>query len=115
MPDDARFGRDRDHLRTCAFLGVVKECNGVFWWWFGKDSKWYYSASQNLDAWRDLSAVVQELAAIRSVIVAEGDTATGEDGNGIAWWRKTLPDGGTTTIRVDVGRHVVDVCEQAAK
>ena len=115
LPAEAKFGRDRDHLRACAFLGVVKGCNGVFWWWFGKGSTWYYSASQCPAAWRDLSAVVKEIAALRPVIAAEGDTATGEDGNGVAWWRKTLPDGRVTTIRVDVNRHTVDVCGRGAK
>ena len=30
----------------------MKGCNGLFWWWFAKDSTWYYSASQCPDAWQ---------------------------------------------------------------
>ena len=113
-PDPNAFGRDYANLRTCAFLSVVRGCNGVFWWWFAKDGTYYYSAAQSPKAWADLSRVVGELRALRPAIAADGEEETGEDGNGVAWWRKTFPDGRTTTVRVDVNRRTVDVCEQSA-
>ena len=86
---NVKFGRDRDHLRACAFLGIVKGCNGLFWWWFAKDSTWYYSASQCPDAWRDLSAVVHEVAALRSAVASAESVVTGECGTPdarVLWW-----------------------------
>ena len=109
LPDGAVFGRDLDHLRACAFLGVVKGCNGIFWWWFAKDSKWYYSAAQCPAAWRDLSQVVHEIAELRPIIVSDGPVATGECGAPAArvlWWSKDI-HGRRTTIVVNTSDRPV--------
>ena len=60
-PDPAKFSRSKDDMRACALLGVSKECNGVMWWWFGRNSREFYSAAQCPRAWEDLKAVVAEL------------------------------------------------------
>lgn len=94
-PDPSTFARDRDHLRACAFLGVVKECNGVVWWWFGRNSREFYSASQCPKAWDDLKAVVAELRSFRRIVEADGPVETGTARNGkarVEWWKKTDGD-----------------------
>ena len=111
LQPDAVFGRDRDYLRACAFLGVAKRCNGLFWWWFGKNSKWYYSVSQCPAAWRDLSAVVQELAALRVVIASADSAVAGECGAPdarVLWWSRSV-DGGRIVIMVNTSDKTVSV------
>ncbi len=105
-PDTAKFGRDYDHLRACAFLSVAMECNGAFWWWFARDSKLAYSASQCPPAWANLVKVVKELGALRPLITAPGRVETGREVDGdskVLWWRKTLKGGGSVFIAVNTG------------
>ena len=67
----------------------MKGRNGLFWWWFAKDSKWYYSASQCPGAWHDLSAVVHEVAALRSAVASAESVVTGACGAPdarVLWW-----------------------------
>ena len=95
-PDPSQFARDYDHLRACAFLGLAKECNGDCWWWFGRDSESFYSASQCPPAWSNMTAIVQELRVMRRYAHASGTVSTGtatSGSNKVAWWYKTLGDG----------------------
>jgi hypothetical protein len=111
LPPNIKFGRDHDHLRACAFLGIVKGCNGLFWWWFAKDSKWYYSASQCPDAWRDLSAVVHEVAALRSAVASAESVVTGECGTPdarVLWWSGVV-GGKRSIIMVNTSDRPVSV------
>ena len=104
-PDPAKFARDYDFLRACAFLGIVKECNGVWWWWFARDSKDYYSAAQCPAAWANLVKVVKELGALRPLVTAPGAVTTGTAVDGaskVEWWRKTV-DGKDILIAVNTG------------
>lgn len=110
-PDPAKFARDYDHLRACAFLALPLECNGVFWWWFARDDKSFYSASQVPKAWADLSNIVKELAALRPVIDAEGPCRVGEAKDGVKrvlWWSKTV-EGKTTFIAVNTANEPASV------
>lgn len=110
-PDPDKFSRDRDHLRACAFVGVVKECNGVGWWWFGRHSREFYSAAQNPKAWDDLKAVIGELRALRGVVEADGPVATGtaKDGKArVEWWSKRVGDK-MWFIAVNTADHAVSV------
>ena len=94
-PDTSLFDRDLDHLRACAFLSVVKQCNGVFWWWFARDTHETYPASQSPKGWADLVQVVRELRNIRPFVVADGAVMTGTAMAGkdcIQWWRKVIGD-----------------------
>jgi len=109
--DPAKFARDYDHLRACAFLGIVKECNGVWWWWFARDTKDYYTAAQVPAAWADLVKVVKEIGALRPLVNADGPVVVGTaacaDGGKVEWWLKTTPDGKRTLIAVNTAAHAV--------
>lgn len=110
-PDPAKFDRDLDHLRACAFLGIVKECNGVFWWWFARDTRENYPASQSPKAWSDLLTVVEELGSVRRFVEAEGPVLTGKVMSGkdcVEWWHKVV-DGRTLFIAVNTAAHPVSV------
>lgn len=111
VPDPAKFARDYDHLRACAFLALPLECNGVFWWWFARDDMSFYSASQVPKAWADLASIAHELAALRPVIDAEGPCRIGEAKDGtkrVLWWAKTV-DGRTTFIAVNTANESATV------
>lgn len=107
-----KFYRDYDHLRAAAFLGVVKGCNGVWWWWFARDRKTkFYSASKSPDACADLVKVVRELAALRDFVTAEGTVVAGTASSGkdnVEWWRKDV-DGRKLFIAVNTADHPVSV------
>ena len=108
-PND--FALDYDHMRACAFLGVVKNCNGLWWWWFAKDGSYYYSAAQSPKAWADLTKVVQELRTLRPLFNADGEVKSGEAVAGqdtVAWWSKTTRCG-RMTIAVNTADHPVTV------
>lgn len=111
-PDPDKFARDYDYMRACAFLGVVKECNGVWWWWFARDNCGkYYSAACSPKAWTDLVRVIKELRAIRPLVTADGFVVTGTamDGKGrVEWWRKTV-NGKPIFIAVNTADHPVSV------
>ena len=95
-PDPSKFARDYDHLRACAFLPLAKECNGDCWWWFGRDSESFYSASQCPPAWSNMTAIVHELRFMRKYADASGTVSTGtatSGSNKVAWWLKTMADG----------------------
>lgn len=117
--DYAKFSHDGDFLRACAFLGIVKKCNGIWWWWFGRGDARYVSVGNHARAWSDLTAVVKELDAYRPLVVAEGRVVTGvaTPGNApiekyndprVEWWAKTV-DGRTTVIAVNVAPHPLEV------
>jgi hypothetical protein len=111
-PNPDKFVRDYDYMRACAFLGVVKECNGVWWWWFARDNCGkYYSAACSPKAWADLVEVVKELKAIRPLVTADGAVVTGTAAEGkdrVEWWRKTV-DGKAIFIAVNTADHPVSV------
>ena len=68
---------------------------GVVWWWFGRNSREFYSASQCPKAWDDLKAVVAELRSFRRIVEADGPVETGTARNGkarVEWWKKTDGD-----------------------
>ena len=95
-PDPSKFSRSYDHLRACAFLPFAKECNGDCWWWFGRDSTSFYSASQCPPAWSNMTTIVQELRVMRRYAHASGTVSTGtatSGSNKVAWWLKTMADG----------------------
>ena len=111
-PDPDKFARDYDLMRACAFLGIVKECNGVWWWWFARDNGGkYYSASRSPKAWADLVQVIKELRSIRPLVTADGAVVTGTAAEGkdrVEWWRKTV-DGKAIFIAVNTADHPVSV------
>ncbi len=112
-PAPDTFHRDYDHLRAAAFLGVVKECNGLFWWWFARDNCGpHYSAACLPEAWANLVRVVAELRAVRPLVMADGPVETGTaeaaDGARVEWWRKTVGDR-TLFIAVNTADHPVSV------
>ena len=117
-PDPAKFARDLDHLRACAFLGIAKECNGVVWWWFGRNSREFYSASQCPKAWDDLKAIVAEMREFRP-IVEEGGTievGTAVDGKAkVVWWRKATIDGKTCFLAINTADHPASVTVNGRK
>ena len=115
-PNPTTFARDRDHLRACAFLGIAKECNGVVWWWFGRNSREFYSASQCPKAWNDLKAVVGELRARRGIVAADGtvESGTARDGKArVEWWQKRT-DGKTCFIAVNTADRPVSVTVESS-
>ena len=102
-PDPTKFSRDYASLRACAMLGIVRECNGVWWWWFARDCRDFYTAAQNPKAWADLIKVVQELVSLRPVVNAPGRVRTGRAGDEkgpVEWWAKDM-DGRTAVIVVN--------------
>ena len=102
-PDPTKFSRDYASLRACAMLGIVRECNGVWWWWFARDCRDFYTAAQNPKAWADLIKVVQELVSLRPVVNAPGRVRTGRAGEAkcpVEWWAKDM-DGRTVVIVVN--------------
>lgn len=117
--DFSKFSHDRDFFRACAFLGIVKGCNGIWWWWFGRGDDGYVSVGNHDGAWADLTAVVRELAPYRALAVAEGRVATGVATSGdmavakyndprVEWWAKTVGEH-TTVIAVNVAPHPLEV------
>ena len=116
--DQTKFSHDYAFLKACAFLGIVKRCNGVWWWWFGRGRDGYVSVGNNASGWKDLSRVVKDLSAFRSLVVADGGVVTGvsmpsnmkfEKYNTprIEWWAKTI-DGKTTVIAVNTAESSLD-------
>ena len=102
-PDPTKFSRDYASLRACAMLGIVRECNGVWWWWFARDCRDFYTAAQNPKAWADLIKVVQELVSLRPVVNAPGRVRTGRAGDEkcpVEWWAKDI-NGRTVVIVVN--------------
>ena len=110
-PDPAKFCRDYDFLKACAFLGVVKACNGVWWWWFARESREYVSAAQIPSAWANLVKVVKELGELRPLVTAPGKVVTGTAAAGkdkVEWWAKEMPEG-LELIAVNTADHSVEV------
>ena len=111
-PDPGIFHRDYNHLRAAAFLGIVKECNGLFWWWFARDNCGpHYSAACLPEAWANLVRVVAELRAVLPLVTADGRVASGTAEAGrdrVEWWRKTVGDR-TLFIAVNTADHPVSV------
>ena len=110
-PAPSKFSRGYDHLRACAFLPFAKECNGDCWWWFGRDSESFYSASQCPPAWSNMTAIAQELRAMRRYAHASGTVSTGtatSGSNKVAWWYKTLDDG-AAFVAVNTSSNAVTV------
>ncbi len=108
-PDPEKFSKDYDYLRACAFLGIVKECNGVWWWWFARDTRSYFTAAQAPKSWANLVRVVKELGALRQVVDADGSVRAGTVTVGkakIEWWAKTV-EGRTTLIVVNTATEAV--------
>lgn len=104
-PDPEKFSRDYDHLRACAFLGIVKECNGLWWWWFARGCTDFYTAAQCPKAWADMKKILKELVELRPLVTAPGAVKTGTAVDGkskIEWWVKTL-DGERLLIAVNTG------------
>ncbi len=102
-PDPAKFARDYAHLRACAILGIVEECNGLWWWWFARDCRDYYTAAQCPKAWEDMLKVVREMVELRQVVNAKGTARSGHAGDAkcpVAWWAKEI-DGRTVVIAVN--------------
>ena len=98
-PDPAKFSRDYDHLRACAMLGVAEECNGLWWWWFARDCRDFYTAAQNPKAWDDLRKVVREMVELRPLVNAPGAERNGHAGDAkqpVVWWAKET--GGRTAV-----------------
>ena len=109
-PDPEKFSKDYDYLRACAFLGIVKECNGVWWWWFARDTRDYFTAAQAPKAWANLVKVVKELVSLRPIVDAEGPVRTGTVKVGkdkVEWWTKTVA-GRTSLIVVNTANHPVE-------
>ncbi len=110
-PDPSKFARDYDHLRACAFLPLAKECNGDCWWWFGRNSESYYSASQCPPAWSNMTAIVRELGFVRQYAQAAGTATTGtatSGSNKVAWWYKAMADG-AAFVAVNTSSNAVTV------
>ena len=107
-----KFWRDIDHLRAAAFLGIAKECNGLFWWWFARDNCGpFYSAACSPEAWADLVRVVSELRAVLPLVTADGPVAAGTAEAGkdrVEWWRKNV-GGRALFIAVNTADHPVSV------
>ena len=98
-PDLTRFSRDYDSLRACALLGIVEKCNGLWWWWFARDCRDYYTAAQCPKAWNDLREVVREMVELRPLVNAPGPERNGRVGDAnrpVVWWAKET--GGRTTV-----------------
>ena len=116
-PDPAKFARDRDYLRACAFLSVVKGCNGLIWWWFGRSSTSYYSAAQCPSAWEDMKGIAAELRGLRPMLAADGtvESGTARDGDAkVEWWRKRTGDK-TCFIAVNTADRPVSVTVEGRK
>ena len=110
-PDPTKFARDRDHMRACAFLSIVKGCNGLAWWWFGRGSTEYYSAAQCPPAWEDMKGIVAELRCLRPMLAADGTVESGSARDGdarVKWWLKRA-GGRTVFIAVNTADHPVTV------
>lgn len=101
--DPAEFSRDYDSLRACAFLGITEQTNGIFWWWFARNSRHFYSASMHPTSWGNLVKVVQEIKSLAPVVNADVPANNGTVKNGeatVKWWTKKV-DGKTTAIVVN--------------
>lgn len=110
-PDPEKFMPDYDHMRACAFIGVVKGCNGLFWWPYARDTDEYYPASQNPKAWAGLVEVVKEIRSVRPLVTAEGEVETGTVKSGkacVEWWHKAM-NGRNLFIAVNTADHPVSV------
>ena len=80
-------------------LGIVEECNGLWWWWFARDCRDYYTAAQCPKAWDDLRKVVREMVELRPPVNAPGPERNGRVGDAnrpVVWWAKET--GGRTTV-----------------
>ena len=107
-PDPTRFSRDYANLRACALLAIVKECNGVFWWWFARDTREYYTAAQNPKAWADVVKIVREIADLRRVVNADGAVRTGSAGDEkhpVVWWAKDVAGRKTVFIAINTSEE----------
>lgn len=116
-PDPEKFARDYDHLRACAFLGIVKECNGLWWWWFARNCTDYYTAAQCPKAWSDMKKILRELVEIRPLVTVPGPVKTGTAVDGkskVEWWRKTV-SGRNILIAVNTGTEPATVTIEGAK
>ena len=83
----------------------------MFWWWFARDTRENYPASQSPKAWSDLLTVVKELGSVRRFVEAEGPVLTGKVMSGkdcVEWWHKVV-DGRTLFIAVNTAAHPVSV------
>ena len=112
-PDLTRFSRDYDSLRACALLGIVEECNGLWWWWFARDCRDYYTAAQCPKAWADLRKVVREMVELRPLVNAAGPERNGHVGDAkqpVVWWAKET-GGRTAVIAINTSKQpqTVDV------
>jgi len=108
-PDPEKFSKSYDYLRACAFLGIVKSCNGVWWWWFARDTRDYFTVAQAPKAWANLTRIVKELVSLRPVVDAEGPVLAGTVTVGkakVEWWKKTVA-GKVTLIAVNTANEPV--------
>ena len=110
-PDPGKFSPDYDYLRACAYLGIAKECNGLWWWLYAPHTDEYYTTAQNPTGWGYLLKVVREIRSVRSLVAADGPVETGSvqvGGDRVEWWRKTV-DGRKVTVAVNTADHPVSV------
>lgn len=110
-PLTTKFQRDYDWFRACAHLAIVKETNGIWWWWFARDCTDYVTAAQVPQAWADLNRVNREIIALRPIIAAEGPVVTGRamDGKNIVEWWAKLVGGRLFAIVVNTAETPVSV------
>ena len=109
-PDPTRFSRDYASLKACAFLGIVRNCNGVWWWWFARDCKEYYTAAQCPKAWEDLKRVVAEIRRARDYANLPGEPKMGEAKVGkdiVRWWLKKTGEK-TVFIAINASKNPVE-------
>lgn len=110
-PDPEKYSKSYDYLRACAFLGIVKSCNGVWWWWYAPDTHEYFTVAQAPKAWANLVKIVKEIVSLRSVIDAEGPILAGTAVAGkakVEWWKKTV-NARQTFIAVNTAKEPVTV------
>ena len=110
-PDAAKFNPDGDQMRAAAFLGIVKECNGLWWWVYARDTDEYFTAAQDPKVWAEFSKTVREIRSVRDLVLADGPVETGtvKDGDAcVEWWRKTV-NGRRLFVAVNTADHPVSV------
>lgn len=89
--DPDEFWLDVACFRASANIGIANGTNGLMWWWFAKEDGSYYSASKSPRAWRDLTTVVREIAALRPLLAEAGEVSRGVCGDPeseVVWWAK---------------------------
>ena len=89
--DPCDFWLDAACFRASANIGIANGANGLMWWWFAKEDGSYYSASKSPRAWRDLTTVVREIAALRPLLAEAGEVSRGvcgDPGSEVVWWAK---------------------------